>query len=453
MRESQKKQTEAFIPPHNLDAERAVLGAILIDNRALDRVAHLVRPEDFYHRENKILYKSFFELFQAKKPIDMLTLPDYLISQGQLDLAGGLSYLANLTGVVPSSHNIIYYADILKDLSIRRQAIQVGQKMQGQAHDQTVSTNELIENSQRAIFQIANDKATDTLNTASDLIDSTLQNILSRATLATDISGVATGFKRLDQMTLGFHPSELTIIGARPSIGKTAFVLNLISHAAFIKNEPVGFFSLEMSKSSIMERLLSHQARVELNRIRSGSLTLDDNAKLMVASERIRKSKLIVEDTPNIKIFDLRAQARRMKLLYGVKVIFVDYLGLISSDNLHQPKYDQVSDLSKSLKGLARELEIPIVVLSQLGRQAEGGRPTLADIRGSGSVEQDADVVMFLHRDRKKQIDQKETTKNSKAPLEVELLLAKQRNGAIGDIKMQLLAHYMLFQEQILSIN
>lgn len=440
------------VPPHDDDAEKAVLGAVLLDERgsALDSISSLLLPNDFYRLENKIIFEAYLSLINQGKPIDTLTLSENLMSGGKFETAGGASYIATISNAVPSYHNIKYYAERVRNMSVRRQLINTSRDIINDSYEGSLETSLLLEKAEKKIFSIADEISNNSFIRLGEALGDVIQDILNRESLKDSISGISSGFRQLDQKTLGFHPSELTIIGARPGIGKTAFALNLATHASLTKKISIGFFSLEMSKNSIIERIISKESRIDQRKLRmGGSLSNNDYSNLMAITGRLDNAPLYIEDTPNIKLFDLRAQARRMKMLHDVKIIFIDYLGLISLDNNNIPKYEQMSEISKSLKGLARELNIPIVALSQVGRQTEGSRPSLADIRGSGSIEQDADVVIFLYRDRKEQVENSSTDEEEQRfqPLEIDVMIAKQRNGAIGDIKMHFHPHHMLFTE------
>ena len=446
----------AEVPPHDDDAEKAVLGAVLLDERggAFDSISSLLLPSDFYRRENRLIFEAYLSLVNHSKPIDTLTLSETLLSSGSYEGAGGSSYIATISHAVPSSYNVKFYAERVRSTSVRRQLIQISRDIINDSYEGLLPTPALLEKAERTIFSIADEISTNSFARVGEILSEVIQEILNRENMGDGISGISSGFRRLDQMTLGFHPAELTIIGARPGIGKTVFALNLATHASLVRNVPVGFFSLEMSKNSITERIISKESRIDLRKLRmGGSLTSKDNGNLMTVAGRLDKAPLYIEDTPNIKLFDLRSQARRMKMLHDIKILFIDYLGLISVDNSNIPKHEQMSEISKSLKGLARELNIPVIALSQVGRQTEGAKPSLADIRGSGSIEQDADVVIFLYRDRKDQVDQsaeeeKENDPNGiRKPLEIDVMIAKQRNGAVGEIKMHFHPQHMLFSE------
>lgn len=443
------------LPPYDENSEKAVLGAILLNSRSFDTVNTLLAVNDFYRRENQLIYKAFISLANNNTPIDILTLTESLSSSGDIENAGGHGYISTLSSTVPSSHNVTYYAEIVKNTSIRRQLIQTSRDIIDESFEGKYTSQLLLEHAEQKIFKIGDSISTCSYSRLGDNLMSVIDSLVSLASKKGEISGISSGFSELDKMTLGFHPSELTIIGARTGIGKTVFALNLAIHISVIKQIPSGFFSLEMSKNSIIQRIISNESRIDLRRMHAGGvISRKEHQNIYNCANRLDKAPLYIDDTPNIKLFELRAQARRMKLLNDVKVIFIDYIGLISLENQNIPKHEQMSEISKSLKGLARELNIPIVALSQVGRQVEGSKPSLADIRGSGSIEQDADVVIFLYRDRTKQVElqddenDKEEGKPSfdpTKPLEVEVLIAKQRNGPVGDFKLGFFPNHMRF--------
>ena len=338
----------------------------------------------------------------------------------------------SLTDKVPTSANINYYIDIIIDCSTRRNLIKLSAELKSDSFDSTKDSRHLLEESEKKIFSLSYNNDTTKVHIMSDIVNDSISRIEKIKERNGELSGVPSGIVKLDTMTNGFQNSELIIIGARPSIGKTAFALSMMQTIAVEKNIPCGFFSLEMSYQSIGFRLLSQISRVQSSKFRSGYLSLAELQKLQDAAGRCYNSPLYIVDTPNMQLLDLRAMARRMKLNYGVKIIFIDYIGLISTDNPRAPVYESQSEISKSLKALARELDIPIVALCQVARDAEGQEPNLAQLRGSGSIEQDADVVLFLHRDRKTMEDE-----NGKhLPQDAKCIVAKQRNGPTGDLEM-----------------
>ncbi|MBR2106646.1 MAG: replicative DNA helicase, partial [Treponema sp.] len=409
------------VPPHDIEAERAVLGALLLNWGAMGDVIGKLRPERFYSLQNQVIFEALTELFSHNIQGDTLTLVDQLRKNNKLEQAGGTAYIASLTDTVPSSANIEYYADIVLDRATRRDLIKISSELKAESFELGRESTALLDTAEQRIFALAERNETTVIHDARNIMIKEIEIIDARYNSKNQFTGVPTGFGKLDSYTSGFQNSELIIIGARPSIGKTALALSMMQNIALEKHIPCGFFSLEMPYESIGMRILSQESRVPMHKMRSGMLKYEDVKKIQDAAGRWFEAPLYTVDTPNMKLLELRAMARRMVKNHKVKIIFIDYIGLITTENPNAPVYDQMSEVSKSLKALARELEIPIVALCQVARAAEGEPPNLAQLRGSGSIEQDADVVMFLHRERLKE----------ETPVqEATLILAKQRNGA-----------------------
>jgi replicative DNA helicase len=434
------------VPPHNADAEMAVLGALLLSKDALDVVVQILRPYDFYKQANRLVYETVLTLSNEGVEVDVLTLANALQKNTQLEQAGGAAYLAQLSQSVPSSANAEYYAEIVKNEALRRHLIQVTQEISSQSYDNSIASRQLVEDAERKIFELSELRQTRQYKKASELVSSAMERIVELAKTKNPITGVPSGFRDLDAMTSGFHPGEFIIIAARPSIGKTTFALNIAAFQAVHKNVPVGFFTLEMPDLDLIDRILASEARVDSNRLRTGFLKPADLNSLKEVVDGLYEAPLFIDDTPNMKLLDLRAQARRMKSKSGIQILYVDYISLIGHENNNLPRHEQVADISRSLKALARELQIPVVALSQLTRITEDKKvPSLADLRESGSLEQDADVVLFLHRQRKTEQDAKENS-NPNA-IETELIIGKQRKGPVGTVKLVFLPMYTRFQD------
>jgi replicative DNA helicase len=435
-------------PPHNDEAELASLGAMLLDEDAVATVIQYLRPDDFYANANRRVYSAILNLFNRGLKADIITVTDELRKAGELDLSGGPSYIASLTNVVPSSANVDYYAKIVHDCSLRRSLIRVAGEINAKSFDESLESRILLEETQQRIFELSTDRNTLSFKSARDIIPHAIETIEKLYHNKDAYTGIPTGFDELDSMTSGFQPAELIIIGARPSVGKTALALTMAAHMAVSDRDgkrriPAAFFTLEMSDMALMQRLISSEANIESNKIRSGLLLPSDFHSLMEAAGRIYEAPLYIVDMPNMKLLDLRAQARRLRAQQKVEIIFIDYLTLISSDNYNLQRHEQIAEISRSLKSLARELNIPIVALSQVRRDAEGKRPNLSDIRESGSIEQDADVVMFLHRER--ETDRKPDEQGDPNKPNTELIIAKQRNGPVGIVKIMFLPHFTKF--------
>ena len=417
-------QLKDKVPPHSMEAEQATLGALLLDWSAVSDIVTMLRPDRFYSLQNQIIYQAMITLFGLSVKGDTLTVINELTKEGNLEKAGGAAYHASLTDTVPTSANVQYYAQIVLDQAYRRDLIKISSEMHASSFDETHDSQILIEEAEKKIFALSERNETTKVHDMNEVMTTTIDLIDKRYQSKNAFTGVPSGFHQLDTMTSGFQNSELIIIGARPSIGKTALALSMMEYITIDKNIPCGFFSLEMSYQSIGQRLLSQESRIPGGKLKSGLLQLKDFQKLQDAAGRCFKAPLFIIDTPNMKLIDLRAMARRLVANHDVKIIFIDYIGLITTEDTSAPVYEQVAEISKSLKALARELDIPIVALSQVSRDAEGEEPNLAQLRGSGSVEQDADVVIFIHRDRK-----------CEDPVQpAKLIIAKQRNGATGPV-------------------
>ena len=432
------------IPPHNLEAEQATLGAVLLDWDAVGSVIVHLRSESFYSLQHQTIFKAILSLYNKGQRGDILTLTEELRQTGQLDAAGGVAYVASLPDHVPTSSNVEYYAQLVKDDFNRRELIKISSTAISEAHDDTKPSRTTLEDTQNKLFTLAESDQSQRLLTMLELIPDTFSIIEKHLDNQDAYTGIPSGFAALDTMTSGFQNSEMIIIGARPSMGKTALALSMIQHIAIQKNIPTGFFSLEMSYTQIGQRLISQVARISGSKIRSGMLTQADFQRLQDAAGLCYDAPLVVADTPNMKMLDLRAMARKMKQQYQVKIIFIDYIGLITSENFssNTPRHEQVSEISRSLKSLARELNVPIVALCQVSRDSEGKEPTLANLRDSGSIEQDADVVMFIHRERKA------TDDDGNGAIDAKILLAKQRNGPIGNVDLIFLPQYAKFENK-----
>ncbi len=429
------------VPPHNIEAEQAVLGALLLNWSAMSEVVSLLRPDRFYSLQNQVIYEAMQKLFSKNATGDTISLINELTVENKLEQAGGAAYIASLTDTVPSAANIDYYAEMVLDRAARRDLIHISSELKASSFNLQKKSDDLLDDAEQKIFALAERNETTQVYSAKDIMFKEIELIEARYKSKNQFTGVPTGFAKLDTYTAGFQKSELIIIGARPSIGKTALALSMIQNIACERRIPCGFFSLEMPYESIGMRLLAQEARVPMQKIRSGMLKVDDVKKIQDAAGRWFEAPLYTVDTPNMKLIDLRAVARRMVKNNKVEIIFIDYIGLISTEDPTAPVFEQVSLISKSLKALARELSIPIVALCQVARDAEGQEPNLAQLRGSGSIEQDADVVMFLHRDRIKDGD-------SIAAQDAKIILAKQRNGACGDIDIMFLPSYSKFENK-----
>ena len=426
------------IPPHNIDAEVATLGALLLDPEALSTVLRYLRADDFYRAAHRKVYQAILALFDRNEAIDLITLCDELGRVGELEACGGMARISQLTSAVPTSANVEYYARIVQALSMRRELQRIAASIISDSFDDSREVRVIIEEAERRIFEITDRQQSGSFRLAREIINQTVDAIERLYHSSGSYTGIPSGFPDLDNLTSGFQNSEFVVIGARPSVGKTALALTMAANISVQQRKPVGFFTLEMSAVALMQRLLAAEARLDSNRIRSGMLRPSDFHKITDAAGRLYDAPLFIEDSPNLKLLDLRAQARRMKANHSIEIVFIDYLTLISSENQDLPRHEQIAEISRSLKALARELDVPVLALSQVRRETEGKLPTLADLRESGSIEQDADVVMFLHRER--------GTDENLNERETDLIVAKQRNGPVGKLNLTFFPEYTTFE-------
>jgi replicative DNA helicase len=435
------------IPPHDETAEQATLGALLLDADAIGTAIQYLRPEDFYSNANKAIYEAILGLFGKGTRADILTLTGELKAANKLDEAGGPAYIASLTSIVPTSANIEYYALTVQNYSLRRSILRVSSEAIAQSFDETQEARSVVEETQQKLFELSDNRQAFTARSVRELIPEVIAAIEQSLSSIKEYTGGPSGFDELDKMTSGFQPSELIIIGARPSVGKTALALSMIANMTIRKNIPAALFTLEMPDKAIVQRLISSESLIDSNSLRTGFFPNSAFPALQEAAGRIYDAApLYIVDTPNMKLLDLRAQARRLRMQQKVEIIFIDYLGLISVENPRQPRHEQIAEVSRSLKSLARELGIPVVALAQLSRPAENEKPNLSSLRDSGSIEQDADVVMFLHREREyERKGDSGGTDEKKDQGATSLILAKQRNGPVGTITLTFLSRFAKF--------
>jgi replicative DNA helicase len=438
-------------PPHDDELERAALGSMLFDADAVDAaIQHHLQAGDFYSRAHQRIFDAVLSLDSKGLRSDIQTVIQELKQTGKLDEAGGAAYVSSLTTVIPSSANIEYYVQSILDHSLRRALLRVAVEIGVTAYDETRNSPEILEEIEQDIFELRDNRQAFSYNKIDEVLTRTIDKIDEAYRTKKTITGIPTGFDKLDEMTSGFQPSDFVIIGARPSIGKTALALNMAAHIAFKHHIPTAFFSLEMSDVALAQRLISSEARVDSKNLRSGYLSSDDFRNILSVSGRMNEAPFYIVDMPNMKLLDLRSQARKLRAQEKVQIIFVDYLGLIGHENNTLPRHEQISEISRSLKSLARELKIPVVVLCQLNREMErtgqGQPPTLANLRDSGSIEQDADLVLFLHkRPQKVKKEGEEEEKGFQEGYPTELIIAKQRNGPVGVIELVLRSKFALF--------
>jgi len=435
----------------DLAAERAVLGAVLNDNSVIAAVAEVVHPDDFSSPGHVQIFSAMLGLESSQRPVDHLTLSEELKRRGQLQTVGGPAYLMSLDQVVPVPASAVTYAGIVKDQAVRRRLAEAGREIQEMATQEAGDLEAILDEAERRVFLLAERKREGDLKPVRELMERTL-DLLDRMKLSsTGVTGLSTGFVDLDLQLTGFHRGELIVLAARPGVGKTSLAMNIALHVALKEALPVGIFSLEMPADQLLMRLLAASARVDMKRLRGGRLTAHDEEKFQEVAGSLFNAPLFIDDTGALSPFDLRAKARRLKQKHAqLGLLVVDYLQLMHQKGKVESRQLEVSEISRSLKALAKELDCPVLALSQLNRKVEerkGGRPMLSDLRESGAIEQDADVVMFIHRDD----DEDETDRGgygSRGAVPVELIVAKQRNGPTGTLDLIFLSEFTRFESR-----
>ncbi len=430
------------LPPQSREAERCVLGSMLRDNGVIGDVLQIIREENFYADAHQKILNAIVTLYDRGQPVDMVLLAEMLKERQQIEDVGGYAYLAELWDAAPTAANAEYYARIVREKAVVRHLIHASTEILRDSYDQVMPADELLETAERKILDIAQMGITGQTYTLSQAVTEAYDRIDTRQQRDQfSISGLSTGFVDLNDKTAGLQNSELIIIAARPSVGKTAFALNVTRNIVIEENQPVFFVSLEQSRIELAERLLCCQARVDSHRLRKGHLSAEDMQKLIEAGGVLRNAKLFIDDTPGQGMLRIAANARRLKLRHGIRLVVIDYLQLIEPDNRKESRQEQVANISRRLKFLARELQIPVVALAQVNRSSEDRqdhRPRLADLRESGSIEQDADTVMLLHRPELYEPGQHEGV--------LEIIIGKQRNGPTGEITLTYLKQFMRFE-------
>ena len=420
------------IMPHNLEAERSVIGSILMDNELISSATELLSGDDFYSKQNGLVFDAMSELYQERKPIDPVTLSDKLKEKNAPEEMNSPEFVKEILNAVPTSANLKHYAQIVYEKSTLRKLIRITENISKDCYQAQDKLEDILETTEKNIFNLVQSRNTREYVPMSDIVIEVLKKIEQASKTKGHITGLSTGFADLDFKTAGLQPSDFILIAARPSMGKTAFSLSVLDHVVVKKQLSAAIFSLEMSKEQLVNRLLAMEARIDAQNIRSGNLSDEEWENLVNASEVLGSSKLIIDDTPGISVAEMRSKCRKYKMDQDIQLIVVDYIQLMSSGGKGDNRQQEVSDISRALKGLARELNVPVVVLSQLNRAVESRtdhRPMLSDIRESGAIEQDADVIMFLYRD---DYYNPETEEKNVA----EVIIAKQRNGPTGTVKL-----------------
>ena len=432
------------VPPQNLEAEQSLLGSVLLENEALFKVLEIIKKDDFYRESNRQIYQAMIDLYEKNEPTDLITVTEVLKRKNKLDEVGGASYLADLLENIPTAANIEYYAKIIRQKSILRNLIHSATEIVSKATTAEENVEDILDFSEKTIFQISEEQTKQSFYPLKTILKSTFKDIERLYEKKQLITGMPSGFTELDSKTSGFQPSDLIIIAGRPSMGKTAFALNVAQHASQEAHIAIALFSLEMSKEQLALRMLCSEARVDNHKLRTGFIAESDWGKLSMAAGKLADSKMYIDDTPGITVFEMRAKSRRLKAEHGLGMIIVDYLQLMAgSKHRSDSREQEISEISRSLKGLAKELHVPVIALSQLNRKVEDRidkRPHMADLRESGAIEQDADVILFIYRDEVYHPDSDE----SKGKAEV--IIGKQRNGPTGEIQLSFINEYTRFE-------
>jgi replicative DNA helicase len=433
------------VPPQNAEAEQSILGGILLDNQALNNVLEVLVANDFYSESHRRIFTAIIELSDRNEPTDLITLTNILKNKQQIDGVGGAAYLASLVDNVPSAANVGYYAKIVKEKAILRQLIGTATGILKNSYDSGMDVDDVLDEAEHSIFEISENKIRPSFYLLKNIIKDTFKTIERLYEKKNLITGVPTGFDKLDDLTSGLQKSELIIVAGRPSMGKTAFALNLARHAAVEMGLPVAVFSLEMSKEQLALRMLAADAKVDSQRLRRGLVGETDWPKLTTAAGRLSEAPIFIDDTPAITVLEMKAKARRLKAENGLEMVVLDYLQLMRAGGRKDSREQEISEISRSLKALAKELSVPVIALSQLNRKVEdrtNRRPQMADLRESGAIEQDADVIAFIYRD---EVYNKSEDNPEKGIAEI--IIGKQRNGPVGTVKLAFLEQYTSFEQ------
>jgi replicative DNA helicase len=433
------------LPPQHIEAEQSILGGILIENEAINRVTEILDADDFYREAHRRIFNALINLSERDEPADLITLTNELRKIDQLDSIGGASYLASLIDSVPTAANIQYYARIVKEKAILRKLIQTSTEIITQSYEDRGDVEGFLDEAERSIFEISEKRVRPSFYPIREIVKESFATIEKLFKKKEAVTGVPSGFKELDRMTAGFQPSDLIIIAGRPSMGKTAFCLDVAEYAAIGNKIPVAIFSLEMSKEQLVIRMLCSQAHVEGTRLRTGYLNESDWPKLTIAAGSLSESPIYIDDTAALSVLELRAKARRLQSDHGLGMVIVDYLQLMKGRARVESRQQEISEISRSLKALAKELNIPVIAVSQLSRKTEertGNRPQLSDLRESGAIEQDADLILFIYRDEVYNRSEDNPNRGK-----AEVIIGKQRNGPTGKIDLAFLDKFTTFKD------
>jgi len=432
------------MPPQNVEAEQSVLGTILLSDHSLSTVVEILTSNDFYKDNHKLIFEVMILLFEKNEPQDIITVSNLLKDKNQLEDAGGVAYLATLTSIVPVTSNLLYYSKIIREKAVLRNLITVNTDIASRCYEEQGDIDTLVDEAEQAIFEIARSKSNQSFTPMKAIIPGAFESVEQLSQRKELITGVPTGFPELDKMTAGLQPSDLIILAGRPSMGKTAFAMNIAQNAALADNIGVAVFSLEMSKEQLAMRLLCSVGRVDSQRVRTGRLQDDDWPKLTRAVGMLEESPMFIDDTAAISVLEMRAKVRRLAAQHKLGLIIVDYLQLMRGRNNTENRTQEISEISRSLKAMAKELKVPVIALSQLNRSLESRtdkRPMMSDLRESGAIEQDADVICFIYRD---EVYNKAEDNPQKGISEI--IIGKQRNGPTGTIRLTFVKEFTMFE-------
>jgi replicative DNA helicase len=438
--------TSTKIPPNSLEAEQAILASLLIDERAIDRIIEIIEIDDFYHPYHQSIYSTLLELNNENKPLDLVTLVSKLEDKGQLINAVGYEYISSLVDIIPYASNIVHYAELTKEKAILRKLINISSEMSEKSFNYAGDVNELLDEAERSIFKLAEYKLRNEIKPLGQLITEAFHSLETLYQSPGHLTGIPSDFIDLDKITNGFQPSDFVIIAGRPAMGKTAFALNIAMNAASKCKKSVVVFSLEMSAGQLAQRIIGSEAKINSTKLKNGKLTMEEWQNLAAIGGKLSEAKLFIDDTAAITVMELRAKCRRIRRENGLDLVIIDYLQLMGGSRAEN-REQQISEISRSLKALAKELNIPIVALSQLNRSVESRadkRPYPSDLRESGAIEQDADLILFLYRD---EIYNKDT----KFPGIAEIIISKHRNGPTGTVYLTFLKHFTRFENSAIE--
>jgi replicative DNA helicase len=440
------RETGLRVPPQNLEAEQSLLGGLLIDAEAINKVADIVGSDDFYREAHARIYEIMLDLYERNEPIDLLTVSSSGKDKGFIEQIGGITYLSTLVDLMPSAANIAQYAKMVREKALLRKLMNVATEIIEKGHDADLSAESYIDEAEKMIFQVAENKLKPSFSSVRDIVKENVKTIERLSQNKQSVIGVPTGYKDLDDLTSGFQPSDLIVVAGRPSMGKTAFCMNVAQYVGDLDggSTPVGIFSLEMSKEQLVTRLLSSESQVSQSKLRTGTLSGADWQALARAAGKLCDSSIFIDDSPGITVLELRARARRLKKEHGLSLVVIDYLQLMKGRNSAERREQEISEISRSLKALAKELNVPVIAISQLNRmveQREDRRPRLSDLRESGAIEQDADVIIFIYRD---EVYNKSTDDSNKGIAEI--IVGKQRNGPTDTVRLAFLGECAAFR-------